>query len=108
MLTKPMEVKKARAPRAGEIECDEGLFDRLRKLRKRLGDERGVPAYMVCGDNSLRQMARDYPTDADSLHGVAGLGEKKVREFGAAFAREVSDYLKTYPRMDFAGRGAAA
>ena len=108
MLTKPMEVKKARAPRAGEIECDEGLFDRLRKLRKRLGDERGVPAYMVCGDNSLRQMARDYPTDAGSLHGVAGLGEKKVREFGAAFAREVSDYLKTYPRMDFAGRDAAA
>lgn len=105
MLTKPMAVKKAKAPRAGEIECDEALFDRLRKLRKRLADGRGVPAYVVCGDNSLRQMAREYPVDADSLRGVAGIGEKKAREFGGFFASEVAAYLKTYPKMEFGAAG---
>ena len=105
MLTKPMAVKKAKAPRAGEIECDEALFDRLRKLRKRLADERGVPAYVVCGDNSLRQMAREYPVDADSLRDVAGIGEKKAREFGGFFAAEVAAYLKTYPKMEFGAAG---
>ena len=46
---------------SGEIACDEALFERLRQLRKRLADERGVPPYIVFSDVSLRQMARDYP-----------------------------------------------
>src|SRR5438067_3033935 len=37
--------KKARTPRAGEIECDEELFERLRALRRKIADERDVPAY---------------------------------------------------------------
>jgi superfamily II DNA helicase RecQ len=53
-----------------EIECDETLFDRLRKLRKRLADERGVPAYVILGDNALRQMAREYPLRVSDLQGV--------------------------------------
>src|SRR5438477_12681325 len=46
-LTKPFEApaKKIRIPRAGEIECDEELFERLRALRRRIADERDVPAY---------------------------------------------------------------
>jgi superfamily II DNA helicase RecQ len=60
---------------------------------------------MVCGDNSLRQMAREYPVDADSLRDVAGIGEKKAREFGGFFAAEVAAYLKTYPKMEFGAAG---
>jgi len=101
-LTKPMATKKpATQPRAGEIECDETLFDRLRKLRKRLADERGVPAYVVLGDNALRQMARDYPIRTADLQGVAGIGEKKLAEFGDLFTREIAAYLQTYPKVLF-------
>lgn len=48
-LTKPFEApaKKVRVPRAGEIECDEELFERLRALRRRIADERDVPAYII-------------------------------------------------------------
>jgi ATP-dependent DNA helicase RecQ len=100
-LTKPMASKKTAAPRAGEIECDETLFDRLRKLRKRLADERGVPAYVILGDNALRQMAREYPVRVSDLQGVGGIGEKKLAEFGEAFTREIAAYLQTYPKVDF-------
>ncbi|MEN9469970.1 MAG: ATP-dependent helicase RecQ [Verrucomicrobiota bacterium] len=100
-LTKPMASKKTTAPRAGEIECDETLFDRLRKLRKRLADERGVPAYVILGDNALRQMAREYPLRVSDLHGVGGIGEKKLAEFGNIFTREIATYLETYPKLDF-------
>ncbi len=101
MLTKPMSRPKAKAPRAGEIECDETLFDRLRKLRKRLADERGVPAYVVLGDGALRQMARDYPVETGSLRGITGIGEKKLAEFGAVFVAEIAAYLATYPKVAF-------
>jgi ATP-dependent DNA helicase RecQ len=105
MLSKPVELKKISVPRTGEIECDETLFDRLRKLRKRLADERGVPAYVIFGDNTLRQMAREYPTHIDALRMIGGMGEKKLAEFGNIFTNEVAAYLRTYPKVDFGGRG---
>src|SRR5204863_7339959 len=62
-LTKPIEtpVKKVRIPRAGEIECDEELFERLRALRRKIADERDVPAYIIFSDATLRQMAQARP-----------------------------------------------
>jgi len=105
MLSKPVELKKISVPRTGEIECDETLFDRLRKLRKRLADERSVPAYVIFGDNTLRQMAREYPTHIDALRVIGGMGEKKLAEFGGIFTNEVAAYLQTYPKVDFGGRG---
>ena len=105
MLSKPVELKKINVPRTGEIECDETLFDRLRKLRKRVADERGVPAYVIFGDNTLRQMAREYPTHIDALRMIGGMGEKKLAEFGGIFTDEVAAYLQTYPKVDFSGRG---
>jgi ATP-dependent DNA helicase RecQ len=103
-LTKPMIMPKARrvaARREGEITCDEILFERLRQLRKKLADERGVPAYVVFGDATLRQLAREYPTSPDALEGIFGMGEKKRAEFGETFAATIADYLREHSRMTF-------
>ncbi len=101
LLTKAMTARRAPRERAGEITCDETLFDRLRKLRKRIADERGVPAYVIFGDTTLRQMAREYPESPVALRAVSGIGEKKLAEFGGPFTAEVCDYLKTYPKVQF-------
>ncbi len=102
-LTKPLDLPKAkRAPRReGDVECDEILFARLRELRKRLADERGVPAYIIFGDTTLRQMARSYPTRLKDLDGITGVGEKKRAEFGDTFVAAIAEFLKTNPRMTF-------
>jgi ATP-dependent DNA helicase RecQ len=103
-LTKPMELPKAKRVnrREGEIECDEILFARLRGLRKKLADERGVPAYIVFGDTTLRAMAREYPTTLEQMEDIPGLGEKKLEEFGEIFAEAISNYLESNARMTFA------
>jgi ATP-dependent DNA helicase RecQ len=105
-LTKPLAQPKGKRPprRAGEIECDEVLFGRLRELRKRLADERGVPAYVIFGDATLREIARRYPSTQDSMRGVFGVGERKLQEFGAVFAAVVAGHLELYPRVEFAAR----
>lgn len=94
-LTRPAPAPEPgrKTSRAGEISCDEALFDRLRRLRKRLADERNVPAYIVFSDVTLRQMASALPSNEWELLRVSGVGEKKLKEFGAAFLAEIAAHL---------------
>ena len=102
-LTKPMDLPKARRVkrREGDIACDEVLFEHLRTLRKRLADERKVPAYVIFGDATLREMARAYPTRIGELEGITGVGEKKRAEFGETFTAAIAGFLETNPRVEF-------
>ena len=102
-LTKPMEAPKIRkvVRRQGDIECDEILFNKLRDLRKKLADERKVPAYVIFGDATLRQMAREYPQGDDAMGHIFGMGAKKRAEFSEVFAREISTFLQDNSRQTF-------
>jgi ATP-dependent DNA helicase RecQ len=64
---------------------DNGLFARLRALRRQLADERGIPAYMVISDASLIAMIESRPRSPGDLLRVSGFGPKKVAQYGAAF-----------------------
>jgi ATP-dependent DNA helicase RecQ len=101
-LTKPVAAPKPRAHRAGEIACDEALFERLRQLRKRLADERAVPSYIIFSDVALRQMARYYPANENEFARISGVGEKKLREFGALCLAEIAGHLQNHLRQMFA------
>jgi len=105
-LTKPVTAPEASAHRAGEIACDEGLFEKLRLLRKTLADERDVPAYIIFSDVALRQMARNYPTNERDFARISGVGEKKLHEFGEIFLGEIAAHLQTNPRQMFADEEA--
>jgi ATP-dependent DNA helicase RecQ len=107
-LTKPVSAPEPKTRRIGDIACDEVLFERLRQLRKRLADERGVPPYIVFSDVALRQMARDYPANEREFTRISGVGEKKLREFGSVFLSEISEHLVSQPRQIFADDSFAA
>jgi len=98
MLTRAMTTPEPATTRAGTIECDEALFAKLRELRKRLADERRVPAYIVFSDVALRCMARDFPQNEHEVRRVPGVGEKKFEEFGEIFLGAIKDYLKNNPQ----------
>jgi len=102
-LTKQLVTPKVRkiVRREGDIECDEILFARLRDFRKRLADERKVPAYVIFGDATLRQLAREYPETNDALEGIFGMGEKKRAELGPTFTAFITEFLKINPRQVF-------
>jgi ATP-dependent DNA helicase RecQ len=98
-LTKQIEVvSRDQKARAGAIECDEALFEHLRGLRRKLADERNVPAYVIFSDVSLREMARNYPTTATEFRRIAGVGEQKLKDFAEAFLSEIKNYLAANPR----------
>ncbi|MEX2580191.1 MAG: DNA helicase RecQ [Verrucomicrobiales bacterium] len=91
----------ARVARAGSVACDEELFERLRLLRKRLADERGVPPYVIFGDRTLRQIARRYPGNDEAFLAVPGVGNQKLADFGPVFLAEVANWLEAHPKQDF-------
>jgi ATP-dependent DNA helicase RecQ len=101
-IMRPAAAPEYAKPRAGELACDETLFDRLRWRRKLLADARDVPAYVIFSDVTLREMARYYPQTHAELARMSGVGERKLRDFGAEFLAEIKIYLSDHSRQAFA------
>jgi len=64
---------------------EEALYLELKALRKRLADERNLPAYLVFSDATLQHMARFRPATAQHLLGISGVGPKKLETYGEVF-----------------------
>ena len=61
---------------------DRELFEELRKLRRKLAQQRAVPAYIVFNDATLRDLARKRPSTPEALLRVSGIGMKKLEQYG--------------------------
>ena len=107
-LTRPMKTAAKPEKRAGDIACDEALFEVLRALRREIADGLSVPAYIVFGDNTLRHMARTYPQNERELSRIPGVGAKKLDDFGAQFLDAIVKFLRENPRQVFADSLEAA
>jgi ATP-dependent DNA helicase RecQ len=79
--------------KAGDIEHDHGLFERLRVLRKKLADEEGVPPFVIFSDVSLTQMASNLPATSEELHRIHGVGDYKLERYGTHFLDEIRRFL---------------
>ena len=97
MLLQPKikaKVKKTRFDEQSWANVDEGLFETLRALRRKLADQRGVPAYVLFNDATLRDMARTRPGSPGTLLNIRGVGEKKLADIGQPFLEAISNYCR--------------
>ncbi|MBN2584222.1 MAG: DNA helicase RecQ [Planctomycetes bacterium] len=72
---------------------DAGLFERLRDLRTRFAQSKGVPAYVIFGDRTLRDMCRRLPATLSEMMHVHGVGQAKLQQYGDDFLREIAAYF---------------
>jgi len=97
-LFEPVETQiPMKTPKAAEESwegVDSGLFEALRILRREIADKKRVPAFIVFSDAVLRDMARRRPSTLTGFHGVSGVGEQKLRQYGKIFTAEIIDYCK--------------
>jgi ATP-dependent DNA helicase RecQ len=94
LLQPKTKIKKARNDEKSWASVDPGLFEALRTLRRRLAEERGVPAYVLFSDATLRDMARLRPGSAGALLGIRGVGERKLADLGQRFLEAISNYCR--------------
>ena len=67
-------------------------------MRRKLADERNVPAYVIFSDVSLREMARCYPVTPNEFRHIPGVGEQKLRDLSEPFLAEIKNHLAEKPR----------
>lgn len=72
---------------------DENLFEILRNLRKEIAEKNNIPPFVVFSDTSLRQMSTIYPTDAETMLNIDGVGLNKLMKYGNQFIETISKYL---------------
>ena len=66
---------------------NQGLWDKLRDLRRRLAEEAGVPPYVIFHDATLKEMVRVRPSSAEELLTLHGVGQTKLDRYGSAFLK---------------------
>jgi ATP-dependent DNA helicase RecQ len=71
---------------------DHELFEELRRLRRILARERGVPAYIIFSDATLRDIAAKCPSAPDALLDVSGIGMKKLEQYGERILKTIQRY----------------
>ena len=78
-------VQKLRYTSSSEAMRGSDLFGDLKALRRRLADERNVPAYVVFSDATLLAMAEVKPSNETEFLSISGVGPKKLETYGDAF-----------------------
>jgi ATP-dependent DNA helicase RecQ len=77
-----------------------GLFEKLRVLRYQIAKEQGVPAYVVFGDASLKDMEVKQPLTKLEFSAISGVGEAKLEKYGDIFLKEIVAYgASTKPKI---------
>ncbi|UCH29169.1 MAG: ATP-dependent DNA helicase RecQ [Myxococcales bacterium] len=97
VLLPPAERARSRAKKkerrlAREIpeNVDPALFERLRATRLDLARRKGVPAYLVCHDRTLLEIAALKPSSLEALAEVHGMGPARIESYGEPLLETVN------------------
>ena len=86
VMLRPLKRDKAAGQKPKEewlrTEREERLWQALRKWRQERARAEEIPAYMVCGDKTLRDIVEKMPRSLDGLRRIYGLGEATINKFG--------------------------
>lgn len=93
ILAKPLVAEKKKAITARQkakkaqdfAGVDEDLFELLRAKRSELARKHNVPAYIIFGDKSLKDMATRKPTTREAFSEVFGVGDHKLKTYADHF-----------------------
>lgn len=67
------------------------LYEELKKVRKKLADSQGYPAYIVMSDKVLHAIATIKPKNIEEFGNIPGIGEYKKIKYGKVFINEINN-----------------
>jgi ATP-dependent DNA helicase RecQ len=84
--------KKERTRPARELpeNVDSSLFESLRSTRLDIARAKGVPAYVICHDRTLLEIAAYKPTSMEALADIFGMGPARIENYGEPFLDTVN------------------
>jgi len=83
--------KRHSGERLGIEAADSPLFEALRTWRRERAAEQHVPPYVIFHDATLSAIARERPASPEALANVSGVGQSKLKRYGADVLKVVRD-----------------
>lgn len=78
--------------KANTVEAEDlDLYEALKKVRKKLADSQGFPAYIVMSDKVLHAIATIKPRNIEEFGNIPGIGEYKKIKYGKVFINEITN-----------------
>ena len=87
-----LAAKKSGKKVSAQMSAADDLFSVLRETRMHIAQRENVPAYIVCSNSALLDMAEKEPETMDALLDVSGIGEVKACRYGDDFLTAIRDY----------------
>lgn len=78
----------------GSGSADPVLLEMLIALRKQVAQEKNLPPFVIFLENSLEEMALNYPTSLQELENVQGVSKGKAMKFGKKFVDLIAKYVE--------------
>jgi ATP-dependent DNA helicase RecQ len=72
---------------------EQRLYDALRELRRDTAKKEELPAYIICGNISLREMAKFKPETEAELLSITNIGEKFIQKYGYDFLEVIKSFV---------------
>lgn len=76
------------------IALDDQLRDQLLKLRKQQAKKHNLPPAVIFLENSLNDMATQYPVTIEDLMNIVGVNMGKAKKYGAPFLELINIYVE--------------
>ncbi len=74
--------------------ADPVLLEMLVGLRKQVAKEKNLPPFVVFLENSLEDMALNYPTSMEELEKIQGVSKGKAIKYGKKFIEMIAKYVE--------------
>lgn len=74
----------------------DGLFQRLREWRFGVARKKGIPAYCVLHDKTIKEISRNLPLSVNELGKIKGIGAEKLRQY----SEEIIDIIAQETRKE--------
>lgn len=71
--------------------AEESRFKTLKEWRKQKANELDLPAFVIFGDKTLRELAQKNPKNLNELTNIYGIGEQKLEKFGTDILSELKN-----------------
>ncbi len=68
------------------------LWEALRRCRKQLADEQGVPPYVIFHDATLKELMNTRPATLQQFGSISGVGQKKLDKYGREFLAVLAEH----------------
>lgn len=85
------EISKANRKEPDDYDVD--LYNRLKAVRNKIAEEKGVMPFRVLPNYPLMHMAAQKPLTNEEFLKIYGVGKYTTKQYASVFIAEIKDYL---------------